>query len=599
MENHFAILLDSDTTRWNQLCSLLDDDKYWNGFQNQIRQFSESKSIPHTNVFYNSSQCLLDSFRTVTELTTARLIEILSIINHNDAISLIQSWITKDSQTEEHVSKRIKTTHANNNNLKDAIKVYEQGMYYYWRDMNEKAIPFFEKAAEMKYPLAYFRLYNCDETYYSEYKELCISSKHWFMENALTGDPIAQYHMGEYLNVIEQNLKQATAWCEKSAEQGCMFGQHWLGMYSEQDNQKVHWLQKAADQGFAAAQCSLGSYYCEKGEQEESLKWSMKAAEQGHIIAQYNVGMSLKNQEKWQDAIQWFQKAAKQGDAGAALELGLGCSELKDFKTAAYWFRKAADLDSADGMCCLGWSYDNALGVQCDIDKAVFYYRTAAEQGHMYSQRNLGHHYWKGRGVPQDYKEAAYWYQKAADQGHESAACSLGEMYLYGQGVQQNTAKGLYWLKKAAEKGHADACKVLGDQFTEGRLIRQNLAEAAHWFMIGAQSELAHSEDSARSGCQFKLGQCYYYGKGVKQDYAMAVHWYQKAAERGHEEAIVALARCNEYGDGVPQDIKEAIRLLQGIKYDCWMAQKKLDLLHETTKVQHNCKEESSIKSSV
>lgn len=51
----------------------------------------------------------------------------------------------------------------------------------------------------------------------------------------------------------------------------------------------------------------------------------------------------------------------------------------------------------------------------------------------------------------------------------------------------------------------------------------------------------------------YKKGEACYYGNGVRQSYEEAVKWFQKAAARGHREAMRALGYCYGQGHGVVQ----------------------------------------------
>jgi TPR repeat protein len=87
---------------------------------------------------------------------------------------------------------------------------------------------------------------------------------------ALRGDREAQFMVGvlfEKGSEVEQNLTQAAAWFEKSAEQGHVDAQYNLGlMYAtargveENSTKAKEWLKKAADQGDYEARTILKKY---------------------------------------------------------------------------------------------------------------------------------------------------------------------------------------------------------------------------------------------------------------------------------------------------------------------------------------------------
>ena len=49
----------------------------------------------------------------------------------------------------------------------------------------------------------------------------------------------------------------------------------------------------------------------------------------------------------------------------------------------------------------------------------------------------------------------------------------------------------------------------------------------------------------------------------IQQDYKEAVQWYQKAADKGHSQALNNLGICYLSGNGVLQDYKGAAKCFQ------------------------------------
>ena len=68
-----------------------------------------------------------------------------------------------------------------------------------------------------------------------------------------------------------------------------------------------------------------------------------------------------------------------------------------------------------------------------------------------------------------------------------------------------------------------------------GSKIPCNYSEAAHWLKLAAE----HGSEVA----QYCLGLMYEEGEGVENDIELAVEWYRKAANKGNEDAKVALER--------------------------------------------------------
>ena len=86
------------------------------------------------------------------------------------------------------------------------------------------------------------------------------------------------------------------------------------------------------------------------------------------------------------------------------------------------------DHENANVQFCLGWMYENGLGVEKDEKEGVKLYRKAAEKGISIAQNNLGCMYVNGRGVDKDEAEAVKWFRKAAVKGNDSAKQNLKRM---------------------------------------------------------------------------------------------------------------------------------------------------------------------------
>ena len=61
------------------------------------------------------------------------------------------------------------------------------------------------------------------------------------------------------------------------------------------------------------------------------------------------------------------------------------CKELdicNELEKALYWTRRAAEHGDRDGQYNLAWFYEEAIGVERDIEQAKHWYRLAALQYH-------------------------------------------------------------------------------------------------------------------------------------------------------------------------------------------------------------------------
>ena len=183
-----------------------------------------------------------------------------------------------------------------------AAELARQGRAFYDRKEYEKAIPLFQRAAEL-------------------------------------GDAFGQRNLGYCYEKglgVTQNYEEAEKWYRKAAELGDVQAQHNLGNcyrngwgVTQNYEEAEKWYRKAAEQGESTAQLNLG--YCYgiglgvTQNYEEAVKWYRKAAEQGNFKAQFNLGLYYKNgwgvRKNKAEARKWFQKAADQGDQDAVNQL--------------------------------------------------------------------------------------------------------------------------------------------------------------------------------------------------------------------------------------------------------------------------------------
>ena len=160
------------------------------------------------------------------------------------------------------------------------------------------------------------------------------------------------------------------------------------------------------------------------------------------------------------------------------------------------WRMLAAQGD-ARAQYNLGVIFDEADGVERDVDLAISYYRDAAAQGYddavynlavlleelrpepeseswremigLYSsmaaagradaQFRIAYFYDLGEMLPRDQEQAARWYHAAAEQGHAEAAANLARCFAMGEGLDPSDPMAFKWYSIAAELGNANAAR--------------------------------------------------------------------------------------------------------------------------------------------
>jgi TPR repeat protein len=167
---------------------------------------------------------------------------------------------------------------------------------------------------------------------------------------------------------------------------------------------------------------------------------------------------------------------------------------------------KNAQAGDPVGQCCLGWDYDNGIGVRKSFRRATYWYRRAAKQGNCIAQYNLSLAYLKGEGVKKSMVSSFRWNLEAAKAGYTDAELAAAWFYHNGKGIRQDLSKARTWYLKAARKGNTSAMFSLGQIAFD----KKDFKEAVRWFSKAAR------KDHPRSN--YYLGRMLVHGWGVRTD---------------------------------------------------------------------------------
>jgi uncharacterized protein len=322
----------------------------------------------------------------------------------------------------------------------------------------------------------------------------------------------------------------------KSARLGAPEAQYEVGlMYAnglgtaQSIQQAVAWIQRAAKQGLASAQFLLATRY-----------------EQG-------VGVELSASQ----AMLWFARAAEQGHQKAVLRQGKLLAQAHP-QDAAQHYRSAAAAGQAEGQYALAQAYAEGQGLAKDSLAAAHWYRAAAEQGLAPAQHALAQLLAKGQGLAPDLEEALHWYRKAAGHNHVAAQVAIvqmewaGTIKARGQGrSKRKTAsperrgEELRWVR-AAEAGNADARYHLGQMYELGLAMEADSDQAQRWYQTAAQAGHAQAQLALARLLERRSSQ-------------EAVLWYRRAAEQGEAQAQFAMGRMCCAGELLAQDFLQGL----------------------------------------
>jgi TPR repeat protein len=126
-------------------------------------------------------------------------------------------------------------------------------------------------------------------------------------------------------------------------------------------------------------------------------------------------------------------------------------------------------------------------------------------------------------------KVSSHWraLQKAEIPTDPKAIFDLAYRFDVGVGGKKDEALAVRWYLRAAELGYAPAQRNLGGMYGSGRGVPRNDVTARHWFLAAANQGDAQA--------QFVLGKHY------SKDDQTSLGWLWKAAQQGHQGAILEL----------------------------------------------------------
>lgn len=181
-----------------------------------------------------------------------------------------------------------------------------------------------------------------------------------------------------------------------------------------------------------------------------------------------------------------------------------------------------------------------------------------AAKGNAIAQNTLGKMYMQSLGVPQDYGKALQLFRQAAKKKLPNAENNLGVMYAGGYGVPQDFKQAIAWFKKAANQGYAVAIKNLADINEKGVIVSRDPIEAEKWRnkLKGSAPEGSSTPVNIRfaGDDDYRKAQDYYYDGRFRE----AIPLFLDAAEKGHPEAQLKLAKMYRHGQGVEKDERQA-----------------------------------------
>lgn len=312
------------------------------------------------------------------------------------------------------------------------------------------------------------------------------------------------------------------------------------------------------------------------------------AAVAGRILGEAWFSGRLSEKPNPKQAAEWWERAASAGDLAsmkilASLYEGqLGHPEFKDARKAVQLYSKAAALDDVGAMVTLGSRLLNGEESIRDEARGRAWLKKAVEKGNFTACLVLGDF---EENAKKDDKAALAAYERGKDGGQVDCMLRAADFYFQGRGTEKDESRGKALLIKAAEAGHPQAqfriaMSLLSAEKPDIGMAYAQLLSAANQNLTAAQNELGLFYLSGRLGvadpaaavswltraakagdaaAQNNLAALYEAGAaGLMVDYTNAGELYTLAANQGHVEATLALARIYSSGGPVKQDLPRA-----------------------------------------
>ena len=367
--------------------------------------------------------------------------------------------------------------------------------------------------------------------------------------SAEANDPLSQLELGRMYECgigVDQDLKKAKEWYEKSANNGNAEAQFNLGVLYEGEgtstgyHNAAKWYGKAAEQGYAQAYNYYGELYKEGWGVNRSYKTAAtlykRAADLGDVYGMFNLGsLYLRNNgvgRNCREAADWLGKAAELDDMDAQYHLALlyrdGEGVERSNEDYLRLLNRSADQGMPSAIHELGRYHQYEEKGDDAIEKAIECYRTASMLGDGPSEYALGEMYRRGNHLDKSLSKACELIKRSAEHGYGRAQFELGQMYLFGEGVGISKEKALDWYVDSLIHGEDRAL----DRILELCVDR----ELSGYYAI----RLRNYKRAAKGGDpekQYLMGEIYNYGLGVERSEETSKEWYQYAAANGNELA--------------------------------------------------------------
>ena len=332
----------------------------------------------------------------------------------------------------------------------------------------EKAIEWFEKAAEQNNPDA---LYQLGYIYGAEaYSVLNEEKSNEYYSRALA----------EYINAEKDNA---------NANAECRIGRMYVnGMGTEANGAEgVRWLEKSALNNNSDAAYQLYKLYSEgeliESDHERAVQFLEISARLDNPYAQYAFGKLKLDDGDVKESIKWLEQASDKNMPYASYKLGTVYAsdeygQLDEEKSQKFYSKALSDFETVyqenpDDLTAyqIAGMYLSGKGTEQNIEKAIEWFEKAAEQNNPDALYQLGYIYRNENYGVSDMERSNEFFKLAyermlnhfADCPNGDTAYQIGTLFHYGLGVECDIDKAIEWYKKSLELGNQKAQQKINE----------------------------------------------------------------------------------------------------------------------------------------
>lgn len=402
-----------------------------------------------------------------------------------------------------------------------------------------EGVRYVEQAVQAGEPDAYYYLARCYAWEDGNVKEDIHKAKNLSKKGIELGSDLAvlgadrmDQLKGDVKAAMRRPLRESFDAVLRAAQAGDPMSQYAIGLFYFWGDMMIHFQHPESQEQYARY---------EKENAAESLKWFRLSAEQGCIPAFRNAFNSVRNglngvKKDPNEAVHWAEMVKDKVDMrDYYLSMIREYQGLRDYHNANRWCK--IGLEAGDTSCAveLGIAYLNGQqGLPVNEKEALRLFEVAAQHGNEYGYYNVGRCYYNGWGCTINYDVAFTNFEQARRLNQPIAELYLSRCYYWGRGVAENQDLAFQMAKSMKDKKKSYPAEILGMCYLYGKGTPVDY--------IKAKEYLEEAAPDYATACR-SLGDMYDRGLGVMEDAAMAASYYEKAANKGNEEAKKDLKR--------------------------------------------------------